>query len=136
MSLALMCARMRHGWRYWTRPPTVSFSKEQLQRAPLRWPLPPVAFVRSRGILLEMHFVKKTVASAFLHTLFFCMQRKRYGNWFLLLIESNILILCIANVPLAKAKFPTEAHLINNFHKVQSELKVHEGAETNTKQSL
>lgn len=42
----------------------------------------------------------------------------------------------MANVPLAKAKFPTEAHLINNFHKVQSELKVHEGAETNTKQSL
>lgn len=123
MNLALMCAHMRHGWRYWTCPPTVSFSEEQLQRAPLRWALPPVVLVRSRWILLEMHLVKKTVTSAFLHTLFFCVESKRYWNGFLLLIASNILILCMANVPLAKAKFPTEAHLINNFHTVQCELQ-------------
>lgn len=42
----------------------------------------------------------------------------------------------MANVPLAKAKFPTEAHLINNFHTVQCELKACESAETHTKQSL
>lgn len=40
----------------------------------------------------------------------------------------------MANVPLAKAKFPTKAHLINKFHTVQCELKACEGAETHTKQ--
>lgn len=48
------------------------------------------------------------------------VRRERYGNWFLLFIASNILILCMANVPLAKAKFPSGAHPIDNFRTMNS----------------
>lgn len=48
---------------------------------------------------------------------------------------TNVLILCMANVPLPKIKFPTEARLINKFHTMQYELGP-EGMEMHAKEAV